>query len=59
MCIPPKEGSASHYFNQLKNLNIKLNLNELSMGMSRDYLEAANIGATYLRIGSDIFGSRG
>ena len=59
MCIPPKEGFASDYFNQLKNLNKKLDLSELSMGMSKDYLDAAKIGATYLRIGSEIFGSRG
>ena len=58
MCLPPKDGSASDYFKELKNLNINLNLNELSMGMSQDYIEAASIGATYLRIGSSIFGSR-
>ena len=59
MCIPPKNGSTSDYFYELKNLNKQHNLNELSMGMSQDYLDAANIGATYLRIGSEIFGSRG
>jgi pyridoxal phosphate enzyme (YggS family) len=58
MCIPPREGSSSDYFKELKRLNKKLNLIELSMGMSNDYLDAANIGATYLRIGSKIFGSR-
>jgi pyridoxal phosphate enzyme (YggS family) len=58
MCIPPKDGSASDYFRELKNLNKQHNLNELSMGMSQDYLDAANVGATYLRIGSEIFGSR-
>ena len=58
MCIPPKDGSASDYFKELKNLNKQYNLNELSMGMSQDYLDAANVGATYLRIGSEIFGSR-
>jgi hypothetical protein len=58
MCIPPKDGSASDYFKELKNLNKQLNLNELSMGMSQDYLDAVNVGATYLRIGSEIFGSR-
>jgi hypothetical protein len=58
MCIPPKDGSASDYFKDLKNLNKQHNLNELSMGMSQDYLDAANVGATYLRIGSEIFGSR-
>ena len=58
MCIPPKDGSALDYFKELKNLNKQHNLNELSMGMSQDYLDAANVGATYLRIGSEIFGSR-
>ena len=58
MCIPPKDGSASDYFKELNNLNKQHNLNELSMGMSQDYLDAANVGATYLRIGSEIFGSR-
>ena len=58
MCIPPKDRSASDYFKELKNLNNQHNLNELSMGMSQDYLDAANVGATYLRIGSEIFGSR-
>lgn len=58
MCIPPKDGSASDYFKELKNLNKQHNLNELSMGMSQDYLDAVNVGATYLRIGSEIFGSR-
>jgi len=58
MCIPPKDGSAFDYFKELKNLNKQHNLNELSMGMSQDYLDAANVGATYLRIGSEIFGSR-
>ena len=58
MCLPPKDGSTSDYFKELKNLNINLNLKELSMGMSQDYIEAASIGSTYLRIGSSIFGSR-
>ena len=58
MCIPPNNLPASDYFKNLKNLNKNLNLNELSMGMSKDYLEAANIGSTYLRIGSEIFGER-
>jgi len=58
MCIPPNNLSATNYFKELKNLNEKLNLSDLSMGMSNDYLDAAKIGATYLRIGSKIFGSR-
>ena len=43
----------------LKNLKIQFGFNELSMGMSSDYLQAAENGATYLRIGSKIFGQRG
>ena len=58
MCLPPQNGTVSDYFNELKNLNINFNLEELSMGMSQDYFHAANIGATYLRIGSSIFGHR-
>jgi len=58
MCIPPNNLPVSNFFKELKDLNSKFNLNELSMGMSQDYLEAANTGATYLRIGSGIFGSR-
>jgi pyridoxal phosphate enzyme (YggS family) len=58
MCIPPQSGLTSKYFNELKDLNNQLSLKELSMGMSNDYLEAADIGATYLRIGSSIFGNR-
>ena len=41
-----------------KILNKKINLNEISMGMSSDYLEASEHSATYLRIGSNIFGQR-
>jgi len=58
MCLPPQNESASSYFSELKDLNIKFNLKELSMGMSQDYLLAAENGATYLRIGSGIFGNR-
>ena len=42
----------------IQNLNMKFNLNELSMGMSGDYLEAIKNNATYVRVGSKIFGSR-
>ena len=58
MCLPPQNESASSYFSELKKLNMKFNLKELSMGMSHDYLHAAENGATYLRIGSGIFGNR-
>ena len=42
----------------MKVLNEKLKLSDLSMGMSSDYLKAVENSATYLRIGSNIFGSR-
>jgi pyridoxal phosphate enzyme (YggS family) len=58
MCIPPISNSPSNYFSQLKELSILNNLTELSMGMSNDYMEAVKCGATYIRIGSAIFGKR-
>ena len=42
----------------MKNLSLTLNLKELSMGMSNDYLSAAKNGSTYIRVGSKIFGKR-
>ena len=58
MCIPPQDKSADYYFKELNNLNKKLGLNELSMGMSADFIDAVKCSATYLRIGSTIFGKR-
>ena len=58
MCLPPKNISSSIYFSQMKNLNQKIGLHELSMGMSNDYMEALRCGATFVRIGSKIFGER-
>ena len=58
MCIPPFDQDSKKYFEEMSVLNKSLNLNELSMGMSADYLEALNYSATYLRIGSSIFGNR-
>ena len=58
MCIPPFNEPSLKYFKELKELNNKLNLNELSMGMSSDYLEAIENGSTQIRIGSSIFGQR-
>ena len=46
------------YFKSTEEINNSLALNELSMGMSADYLEAIKYGATFVRIGSSIFGSR-
>jgi len=58
MCLPPKNKEASIYFNEMNLLLKKINLKELSMGMSNDYLEAINYSSSYVRIGSKIFGSR-
>ena len=58
MCIPPLNNNVSKYFLKMKDLNFKNNLNELSMGMSLDYLVALKFKSTYLRIGTKIFGER-
>ena len=58
MCIPPVEEDSEKYFKEMKILNKKLNLTNLSMGMSSDYLKAIENSATHVRIGSNIFGSR-
>ena len=58
MCLPPKNEDTKNYFLKMKNLAKKIEVNELSMGMSNDYLEAAKTGSTFLRIGSKIFGQR-
>ena len=58
MVLPPNEKNTKKYFEELYNLNNSLALNELSMGMSSDYLDAINQKSTFVRIGSLIFGSR-
>ena len=58
MCIPPINEDTRKYFTQMNNLNSKLGLKELSMGMSSDYLDAIENNATFIRIGSSIFGER-
>ena len=58
MVLPPNEKNSKKYFEELYNLNNSLALNELSMGMSSDYVEAIKFGSTYVRIGSKIFGQR-
>ena len=58
MCIPPLKKSPNIFFKEMSILNENLNLEELSMGMSSDYLEAIKNSATYVRIGSNIFGER-
>ena len=58
MCIPPMEKDANFYFKEMKKMNDELKLKDLSMGMTSDYIDAAKNSATYLRIGSKIFGLR-
>ena len=58
MCLPPKGDNTNEYFIKMKNLAKKINVKDLSMGMSNDYLDATKHGATYLRIGSKVFGNR-
>ena len=58
MCIPPMNEESLIYFEKMKKLNEENNFDQLSMGMSSDYLKAAINNATYLRIGSSIFGQR-
>ena len=58
MIIPPLDNNAEKYFKSLNQLNKSLALENLSMGMSADYLEAIKNGSNFVRIGSSIFGSR-
>jgi len=58
MCIPPADDKSENFFKEMAVLTKKLNLKELSMGMSSDYIEAAKNSASYIRIGSNIFGKR-
>ena len=58
MCIPPIESESNQIYKVMKDLNQKLGLKNLSMGMSSDYLDAAKNGSTHVRVGSKIFGLR-
>jgi len=58
MCIPPINVDPENYFSEMNELNKSLDLSELSMGMSSDFLVAAKYFSTYVRIGSSIFGKR-
>ena len=58
MCIPPQDQKSENYFSEMNRINQDINFKELSMGMSGDYLSAVKNNATYVRIGSKIFGSR-
>ena len=59
MCIPPFVDDTSSFFKKMRVLSEKINLNELSMGMSDDYIQAAKNSATFIRVGSKIMGKRG
>ena len=58
MCIPPIDGDPEQSFLRMNYLKKKLNLEELSMGMSSDYLDAIKYNSTFVRIGLSIFGPR-
>ena len=58
MCLPPINDEPEKYFLKMNTLNDKLGFKESSMGMSSDYLQAIKYNATYLRIGTSIFGER-
>ena len=58
MCLPPADKDSSFYFNEMNLLNNSFGFPELSMGMSSDYIDALKNSATYVRIGSRIFGNR-
>jgi uncharacterized pyridoxal phosphate-containing UPF0001 family protein len=58
MCIPPQDGDPTLYFAQMKKLADHYQLPHLSMGMSADFESAIRCGATEVRVGTAIFGSR-
>ena len=58
MCIPPDNQDPKPFFKEMLILNNKINLPEISMGMTNDFLEAIEFRSTYLRIGTGIFGKR-
>lgn len=58
MCIPPNDNNSLVYFKKMRELANRLNLKQLSMGMSSDYLDAIKEGSTFVRVGSKIFGER-
>ena len=58
MCIPPANVDPNNYFEEMNRINKSFGFIDLSMGMSSDYLIAAKYSATYVRVGSGIFGNR-
>ena len=59
MCLPPFDEDPIPFFKKMQNLSESLKLKEISMGMSNDYMDALRFKATYIRVGSKIFGNRG
>jgi len=58
MCLPPINSNPDIHFSEMKKITNTLSLNDMSMGMSEDYIKAVEYSSTYLRIGSKIFGAR-
>ena len=58
MCLPPFDVDPTPFFRKMQNLSESLNLKEISMGMSNDYMDALKFKATFIRVGSKIFGNR-
>ena len=58
MCLPPFDEDPIPFFKKMQNLSESLKLNEISMGMSNDYMDALKFKATFIRVGSKIFGNR-
>jgi pyridoxal phosphate enzyme (YggS family) len=58
MCIPPFEEEPAMHFALLAKLAEEVGVDELSMGMSGDFVRAIQFGATYVRVGTAIFGER-
>ena len=58
MCLPPFDEDPTPFFKKMQNLSESLKLKEISMGMSNDYMDALKFKATYIRVGSKIFGNR-
>ena len=58
MDIPPNDNEPEKHFKRISDLNKEFNYQKLSIGMSNDYLQAIKYGASHIRVGSAIFGSR-
>ena len=58
MAIPPNDNNPEKYFKKISELNKQFSFKQLSIGMSNDYLQAIKYGASHVRVGSAIFGSR-